>query len=67
MEILMIAARAPRVLSEHQLRATLAYYALRTEDIDSRIVQNQSWTPESLRKHYPGLIPRVAAPEKNGR
>lgn len=44
-------------LSEHQLRAALAYYEAFPGEIDERITENESWTPERLQAEYPLLSP----------
>lgn len=40
-------------LNETQLRAALSYYQCYPEEIDARIRQNESWTPEVLGARYP--------------
>lgn len=47
-------------LSDRQLSAALAYYGLYPEEIDARIEDEQSWTPEKLYAGFPHLRPRIA-------
>ena len=42
-------------LTEQQLRAALGYYSLYREEIDQQIERNESWSRESILKHYPHL------------
>lgn len=53
-------------LTEAQVRAALAYYALYPEEIDAHLKQNEAWTEGSLRKRHPGLIRRPANKHKTG-
>lgn len=52
-------------LTEAQLRAALAYYALYSHEIDARLKQNATWTSVSLQKRHPALIPRASASKAN--
>lgn len=54
-------------LSEPQLRAALAYYALYAEEVDARLARNGSWTPASLERRHPALDARSSRPRKRGR
>lgn len=54
-------------LTEPQLRAALAYYALYPQEIDDHLRQNATWTSASLRKRYPALIARASASKGNAR
>jgi uncharacterized protein (DUF433 family) len=44
-------------LDEFQLRMALEYYAAYPEEIDARIAENLSWTPEKLYTTYPFMRP----------
>lgn len=45
-------------LSDRQLSAALAYYELYPDEIDARIEEEESWTPERLYEEYPFVRPR---------
>jgi uncharacterized protein (DUF433 family) len=45
-------------LSDRQLSAALAYYGLYPEEIDARIEEEESWTPERVYAEFPYLRPR---------
>jgi uncharacterized protein (DUF433 family) len=45
-------------LSDRQLCAALAYYGLYPEEIDARIEEEESWTPERVYTEFPYLRPR---------
>ena len=45
-------------LSDRQLSAALAYYGLYPDEIDARIEEEESWTPEKLYGEFPYLRPR---------
>jgi uncharacterized protein (DUF433 family) len=45
-------------LSDRQLSAALAYYGLYPEEIDARIEEEESWTPEKVYAEFPYLRPR---------
>jgi len=42
-------------LTEQQLRAAIGYYTAYHEEIDQQIERNESWSKETLIKHYPYL------------
>src|SRR5215210_6658141 len=46
-------------LSDRQLSAALAYYELYPEEIDTRIEEEEYWTPERLYGEFPFLEPRT--------
>ena len=46
-------------LSEHQLRAALAYAAAYPEEIEERLRADERWTPETLWATYPFTRPRT--------
>jgi len=45
-------------LSEVQLRAALGYYQLYPREIDVRLEEERSWTPERVRRELPFTTPR---------
>ncbi len=45
-------------LSDRQLSAALAYYDLYPQEIDERIEEEESWTPERVYAEFPYLRPR---------
>ena len=49
-------------LSDRQLSAALAYYDLYPREIDARIEEEESWTPERLYGEFPYLRPRDVRP-----
>ena len=46
-------------LSEHQLRAALAYTAAYPEEVEKRLQADEYWTPETLWSTYPFTKPRT--------
>jgi hypothetical protein len=40
--------------------AALAYYQLYPEEIETRLVREQQWTPERVRRELPFAVPRPA-------
>jgi uncharacterized protein (DUF433 family) len=49
-------------LSDRQLSAALAYYDLYPQEIDTRIEEEDRWTPEKLYEEFPYLRPYNAQP-----
>jgi len=49
-------------LSDRQLSAALAYYDLYPREIDARIEEEESWTPERLYGEFPYLRPYDTQP-----
>lgn len=45
-------------LAEPQLRAALGYFELYPAEIEDRLAREAAWTPESLRREHPALVPR---------
>jgi len=43
-------------LSQAQVTAALMYYARYREDVQSKIDANAALTPETIERHYPGLV-----------
>ena len=42
-------------LSEQQLKSAIGYYNTYRDEIDQQIERNESWTHETISKHYPFL------------
>ena len=45
-------------LTQPQLRAALAYYALYPDEIEARLAREHQWTPERVRRELPFAVPR---------
>ena len=45
-------------LSEHQLRAALAYASAYPDEIEKRLQADEYWTPETVWRTYPFMKPR---------
>jgi uncharacterized protein (DUF433 family) len=45
-------------LTQPQLRAALAYYALYPDEIEVRLAREHQWTPERVRRELPFSVPR---------
>ena len=45
-------------LTQPQLRAALAYYALYPDEIEARLAREHQWTPEQVRRELPFAVPR---------
>jgi uncharacterized protein (DUF433 family) len=45
-------------LTQPQVRAALAYYALYPDDIEARLAREHQWTPERVRRELPFAVPR---------
>ena len=45
-------------LTQPQLRAALAYYALYPDEIEARLAREHQWTPERVRRELPFTVPR---------
>ena len=45
-------------LTQPQLRAALAYYALYPDEIEARLAREHQWTPERVRRELPFAAPR---------
>ncbi len=45
-------------LDETKLRAALGYYECYPKEVEARIQQNESWTPDRLRQRYPWAVGR---------
>jgi len=40
-------------LDELKVRAALSYYECYPEEIEKKIAENETWTPGTLKAHYP--------------
>lgn len=45
-------------LTQPQLRAAIAYYALSPDEIEARLAREHQWTPERVRRELPFAVPR---------
>ena len=45
-------------LTQPQLRAALAYYALYPDEIEARLAREHQWTPKQVRRELPFAVPR---------